>query len=74
MNIYMVMNGNEKVLETTNYGYARNTCDEIDEKYGYGASSLWRMNTNKDKPSFTRLNHHVNSGSVNIHDNSTWRY
>lgn len=76
MNVYMVMKGHEKVLETTNYSNAVMTCRTIDHECGYGTSSLWRMNTDQSN-SFSRMNFYTNSMTsitttpkISIHDKS----
>lgn len=73
MNVYMVMKGQDKVLETTNYFNAVKTCKKIDNECGYGSSSLWKMDTNESN-SFFRLNYHTNSMTNTpksaIHDKS----
>lgn len=76
MNVYMVMKGQDKVLETTNYSNAVMTCRMIDHECGYGTSSLWRMDTNKSN-SFSRMNFYTNSMTsisntlkISIHDKS----
>ena len=61
--VYMVMNHCEKTLETTNYQNAVNTCKQIDSREGYGASSLWYMDTNKSN-TFSRLNFYTNSATT----------